>query len=549
MIPMAPTANPDRPVVWRRLVVAALVCWVAAAVAYGALRLAYGPRPVYIHIRWAPTVDDGMRRQLEERYALAFGEQLDGRTWGYTLADQSREHIRAFVTDPAVEDTHYIHRTAFRPWRFAPVRRYLVERWWIPGGLEGFSYLAVLFGFLCVGAGLVERAMPGITGTLALSRPRPDAVFVLIFVAALLPRLYLATTAPYIHDEENASIPRSRLISFAPDDLNLPIRSQNHPALPAYFVKFSSTFFGTRPLGYRMLHVMTGMATIALIYLLAVQWYGVVAGRWAAALLAFNEYYLDVSSRATAHVPHLFFLALTIYAFARFLRSQRAAYLYGAALALGLAFYCKEHSALLLPVFVLAVLQRQYRHWFRGTHVYLASALFLLVIAPDLLWNATAGEGIAQATYGDHLQRIGGLGLSPYPLAFYGRSVVRWLHPIITGRPFVDLTSEYLSMNAVFGALLLGAAVTATVRWRVLENRGFLVILFWFVFGFFTSIQPGGSPKDLDPVSWIWVDVTIFPAVILAGALLARAAGRVRRVALGGVAAAFLYAAVVLLST
>ncbi|OFW36580.1 MAG: hypothetical protein A3F70_11715 [Acidobacteria bacterium RIFCSPLOWO2_12_FULL_67_14] len=549
MTQVAPAAAPDRRVVRRRLWVAGLVCWAAAAVAYGALHLVYGPRPVYIHIRWAPAVNDGTRQQLEERFALVDGEQLDGRTWGYTLADQSPQNIRAFVGEPAVEDTHYIHRTAFRPWRFAPVRRYLVERWWIPGGLEGFSYLAVLFGVIAVGAGLLERVVPGITGTLVLARPRPDAVFVLIFVAALLPRLYLATTAPYIHDEENASIPRSRLISFAPDDLNLPIRSQNHPALPAYFVKFSSTFFGTRPLGYRMLHVITGMATIALIYLIAAQWYGVVAGRWAAALLAFNEYYVGVSSRATAHVPHLFFLALAIYAFTGFLRRQRAGYLYGSAVALGLAFYCKEHSALLLPVFALAVLQRPYRHWFRSVHVYLASALLLLVIAPDLLWNATAGEETRQATYGDHLQRIGGLGFSPYPLVFYARSVVRWLHPIVTGRPLVDATAEYFSMNPVFGVLLLGAVLAATARRRLLENSGFLVILFWVVWGFFTAIRPGGSPKDLDPVSWIWVDVTMFPAVILAGALLATAAGRVRFVALAVAAAAFLYASVVLLGT
>ena len=532
-----------------RLLVAGLLCWAVAAAAYGLLQLTFGPRPVFIHIRWSAAVDDGARQRLEERFRLVQSELMDGRTWGYTLADQSTENIRAFVTDPAVEDTHYIHRTEYRPWRFAQTRRYLSARPWIPGAIEGLSYLAVLFGFLLFGAGIAERVVPGITGTLVLARPRPDRVLLLILAAALLPRLYLGMTAPYIHDEENASIPRSRLISFAPDSLNLPIRSQNHPALPSYFVKASSTLFGTRPLGYRMLHVITGIGTIALIYFTAAGWYGVVAGRWAAALLAFNEYYLGVSSRATAHVPHLFFLALTIYAFARFLSAQRALYLHASATALGLAFYCKEHSALLLPALGLFVLQRQYRHWFRSVHVYLACGLFLLIIAPDLAWNAAAGEETRQATYGDHLQRIGGLGYSPYPVVFYARSIVGWLHPLVTGRPLVDATAEYLSMNPLFGALLLGSVLATLVRRPVLPSSRFLLLLFVVVFGFFSAIRPGGSPKDLDPVSWIWVDVTMFPAVILAGALLTRAAGTARAVALGCTAAAFLYAGLVVLST
>src|SRR3990167_9920620 len=100
MTRVAPAGAPDRRVVRRRLWVAGLVCWAAAAVAYGALHLVYGPRPVYIHIRWAPAVNDGTRQQLEERFALVDGEQLDGRTWGYTLADQSPQNIRAFVGEP-----------------------------------------------------------------------------------------------------------------------------------------------------------------------------------------------------------------------------------------------------------------------------------------------------------------------------------------------------------------------------------------------------------------------------------------------------------------
>ena len=41
------------------------------------------------------------------------------------------------------------------------------------------------------------------------------------------------------------------------------------------------------------------------------------------------------AARATAHVPHLFFITVALYAFSRFLAVERAGFLYGAAVALG----------------------------------------------------------------------------------------------------------------------------------------------------------------------------------------------------------------------
>src|SRR5262245_8742729 len=201
-------------------------------------------------------------------------------------------------------------------------------------------------GAAAAAGGAVETA-----GTHRVAGRRVDVVFVLILLLAAGLRLHLATTEPYIHDEDNTSIPLSKTISFAPGKVYLPIRAENHGALPAYVVKASSTLFGTSPLAYRAIHVLAGLVTIVMIFLVTRQWYGPVAARWAAALLAFNEYYLAISSRATAHVPHLFFVVAAAFAFSRFLRAGRPVFLYAAAVSIGLAFYCKEHSALLLPVF------------------------------------------------------------------------------------------------------------------------------------------------------------------------------------------------------
>jgi 4-amino-4-deoxy-L-arabinose transferase-like glycosyltransferase len=379
-------------------------------------------------------------------------------------------------------------------------------------------------------------------GTLRVAGRRIDIVFVLILLAAAFLRLHLATTEPYIHDEENTSIPLSKTISFAPGNLNLPLRAENHGALPAYVVKASSTLFGTTPLAYRAVHVVGGLATIAMIFFVTQAWYGPVAARWAAALLAFNEYYLAISSRATAHVPHLFFVTAAFAAFSRFLRVQRPIYAYLAAVSIGLAFYCKEHSALLLPVFFLTLLHRRHRHWLRSPHVYLACVLFFVMIGPDVYWNMTMNRETARIPYGtqeagyanyrSHLQRIGGIGLSPYPSMFYARSAVKSLYLVVTGQELRDETPEYRSMNPVLGLVLLGSVLMVTFRPRLRHDmRRFLLIWFWFVFGLFTLIARGDPPGRLDPVSWIWVESTIIPAVILAGAVLAGATGKWRMLA------------------
>jgi 4-amino-4-deoxy-L-arabinose transferase-like glycosyltransferase len=394
-----------------------------------------------------------------------------------------------------------------------------------------------------MGLGLVERLAAGTTAAWFSAAARWDVLFLLILAGALFLRLDLATTKEYIHDEENTSIPTSQSISFAAGNLQLPIRGRNHPALPAYFVKISGLLFGTTRLGYRLFHVIAAIGVIVMVFFLTRHWYGAVAARWAAALMAFNEYYLGVSGRATAHVPYLLFAGAAVYAFGRFLSTERAHYLYAAGVALGMAFYSKEHAALLVPVFFVMLLHARYRHWFRSPHIYFAAALFVLVIGPDLVWNLRAREGLQQATYGDHLQRIGGLGLSPYPFMFYARDVVQWLHTLVTGRAVVDPTPEYLSMNPGLGALLLGAVVVATGRSTAPESRRFLLLLFAGVFGFFASIRPGESPKDLDPASWIWVDVTLLPTVILAGAMLAGVQGRLRIAAWTFACAAMIYAA------
>jgi len=125
--------------------------WVAAAVIYGTLRLTYGQRPAYVHVRWAASVDAAAQERIERDHALARVELREGRTWGYYLTDLSTENIRSLVGNPAVEDTHNIHRTAFRIWRTAPRGAYTGTRpAWIAAVLEFLIRGCVVLGAVAV---------------------------------------------------------------------------------------------------------------------------------------------------------------------------------------------------------------------------------------------------------------------------------------------------------------------------------------------------------------------------------------------------------------
>jgi hypothetical protein len=193
-------------------------------------------------------------------------------------------------------------------------------------------------------------------------------------------------------------------------------------------------------------------------------------------------------------------------------------------------------------VFFVMLLQPSYRHWFRRPHPYLACALFVLIIGPDLLWNLQtdpdaahvtySGSTLGQATYEAHLERIGGVGFSPYPAMFYARGAVSAVYRLATGSDPNKVGTESLhSINSALGLLLIVAVLWALVRPPARDAlRLFLLLLACGILIFFTLIEPGDPPFRLAAVSWVWVESTLVPVVILAGAGLARITGRWRYV-------------------
>ena len=126
-----------------------------AGVLHLTLRLTFGDRAAYVHVRWAPSADTATREQIERAHSLAPVEFREQRTWGYFLTDQSTGNIRGLVRDPAVEDTHNIDRAAFRITRTAPRGAYPTDRpAWIAGLLEFLTRASLLAGAVALAVGL-----------------------------------------------------------------------------------------------------------------------------------------------------------------------------------------------------------------------------------------------------------------------------------------------------------------------------------------------------------------------------------------------------------
>lgn len=107
----------------RALLLLGIALWALAGVTYVTLRATYGQRPALVNVRWAPSVDDATRESIVRRHGLIEGvDRGANRTWEYYLTDLSTENIRALIQNPAVEDTHYLHRTEFRIGRINPPR-------------------------------------------------------------------------------------------------------------------------------------------------------------------------------------------------------------------------------------------------------------------------------------------------------------------------------------------------------------------------------------------------------------------------------------------
>lgn len=352
----------------------------------------------------------------------------------------------------------------------------------------------------------------------------------LIALIAIVPRLWLSISTVYLFDEDHYWVPLAKSISLSPDAWNTPIRENSHPALSAYGVALGRAVFGGSEFGSRILGVILGVLTILIIVDLTKRWASTQAAVVAGLLLALNEYHVQISVLAIEKVYYLFFSAFAVWAFVRFLLEERSGWLYVAASATALSYWSKELAVLLLPAFVITLALSR-RSWLRRREPYVAAAIFLALIAPDIVWNMAQSSGDPRIDLSESLSRIKGLGVSYEPWAFYARTVVDSITTRL-GHPFQDAVPEYAVQNLAFAAILLtgvGATMCESTRRRD-PVAVFLLLVFWVLILFFTFLDTEEADTGLDDFAFHWIDQTLFAAVVLGAAWFSRLRGAGRAI-------------------
>lgn len=367
-----------------------------------------------------------------------------------------------------------------------------------------------------------------------------------ILAVAALVRLIDAMRSPLELIERDEFIPGAIGISWD----HLPLRVAQHGALPIYLVRFSALMFGETALGMRVLSVFAGTATIVLLYLIAKRWWNTPAALTTAALLAVERYHRAVSARAIDLPYDLFFVALTLYAFSRFLYAvdrqpdvgRAGRWLYLTATASAMAFLCKELSALLLPALVSCLVLTGHAAWLRRRELWVAAALFVVIISPDLYSNLTVHESERVAmrdyhlsvarqlgtellpepyvnkglymSYGDQLSRFRAFGPTSEPFYFYFGDILDRL-----GISHVNGFDEFPYLHPLMGCALWAGVAVSVGRKNKDRLTVALLTIFFVTFLPFTFVQLG-APRDAfpsDPTQlFYWVDRSMLPALLLA---------------------------------
>jgi hypothetical protein len=263
-----------------------------------------------------------------------------------------------------------------------------------------------------------------------------------------------------------------------------------------------------------------------------------------AVLLAANEYHVHASVLATEKAYYLFFAAAAVWFFLRFMREERAQWLYWAAVFTGLSFLCKETAALLGPVFILTLVVTRHRVWFRRREAYVAALLCFAVISPDIWWNVTNQSSGAAADYRRHLAGVGSLGITYQPLLLYGREAIAWLLAL-AGRPLYDNAEEYAAGNFLLSLVIAGGVLSALLNARMRRDPRVVLflVLFLFVFGFFTLMGERSTP-GLDAFGFFWGDLSLIGGVVLGGLWAGELIGAPRVFATLALASGFLLSAI-----
>ena len=392
---------------------------------------------------------------------------------------------------------------------------------------------------------------------------RPYLLYAILAVAIAL-RLVGAFSANLIFDER-AHWALAETIDLRPGHLHLVSRTLDHPLLSIYVLRLGSFVLGTSDFALRLPYVLAGAATLVPVYLLGRRAFGDRAGLLAAALLAVDQFHAGWSRVFMPETLMLLLVSLGLLQFLRVLEHGTPGRFAGLGALLGLAYLAKEPGILLTAgLWVYLLVTPAHRRLLIDPRWYLAHAVMLLVVAPDLLWNLSQWSesylhrDLALATdslriqfkpaslylgewlrgcwdrdvFGDDYEQ-GNLYVCSavagvvYLAGVVGVMVKGVLKPDAQARNAAGLAREagFLACASGFKSATHGTGETPVApagdnpphAVRGLLAARCLVVCFLVVVGVFT-ILPGGT--QFDPF-W-WPSISLIPAVVCAGGAIDR---------------------------
>lgn len=351
---------------------------------------------------------------------------------------------------------------------------------------------------------------------------RERNIIFIILVLSIVLRLYGSNTIPLVNDEYE-QIEASRLISFSPSNLNLPVESEitKHPLLVAYLIKIGTYILAIKRLGHniivvRSFFVLLASAGILFIYLLVREFQDKKRAILVLLLLCFSQFHIGISRLMLSMNGLLFFNALALYCFFKAINDSSGRFFYLFGITLGVGYLAKETIILLVPVFIFFIaIEPQYRHWLRRKEPYLALVLMILVILPTIYWNFSNNW----INYRRHIEKASGFGFSLVSFTLYLGELFVYLSRRLNDNVLNRLCSyEYPFMHWPLGLICLtGVIYSFSLRRQKSGLLRFSLINFLFIFIHFSFIKIRGYLHFDD----FWqASLSFFPALILTANML-----------------------------
>lgn len=358
-------------------------------------------------------------------------------------------------------------------------------------------------------------------------------LIILLFLAFVI-RLYAASVVPLVSDEKQ-KIEYLKHFSFSAKDITFPFGDREIAGPLAFYVlKLGNILFGTGPLASRLIFVLFGTFSLYFIYKFVEENLGREQGLWVMLVLVFDQFHIGVSRLVYDDCLVLFFSALILYLFFKFLRTGERRWVYFWSIAMGLGYLSKELVLLLLPIiYIFLYVSNKYRPFLKEKDLYISSLIIIIFfVAPQLISAHRAGfDKLAYESFYK-------FGFSLRSFYLYFGEIFAWLAEItkffisweedmpmpqakcggdilkIGGRWIVmlDGSNEYPFVHWVAGVLIfISFLFYVRKNNRKPEPVVFSIIMFCVVF-LITSIAAGAYTLFDD--HW-WASMTIYPGVIL----------------------------------